>query len=103
MAAMLPGMAAYADQMPQRTVDGGYYTKTIENRPLAGPMRTPGAFVAGALSGFGIMVSCAVAELVAAHVTVGPLPEHAPAFTLERYDDPEYQRELENLTETGQL
>ena len=103
MTAMLPGMAAYADQMPQRIVDGGYYTKTIENRPLAGPMRTSGAFVAGALSGFGIMVSCAVAELVAAHVTGGPLPEHAPAFTLERYDDPEYQRELQNLTETGQL
>jgi glycine/D-amino acid oxidase-like deaminating enzyme len=103
LAAMLPGMAAYADRMPQRIVDGGYYTKTIENRPLAGPMQTEGAFIAGALSGFGIMASCGVAELVAAHVTGGPLPEHAPGFTLARYDDPVYRRELENLTETGQL
>ncbi len=103
LTAMFPGMAAYADRMPQRVVDGGYYTKTIENRPLAGPMQTKGAFVAGALSGFGIMASCGVAELVAAHVTETPLPDHAPAFMLERYEDPEYQRELETLTETGQL
>ncbi|OFW65471.1 MAG: hypothetical protein A2Z12_09300 [Actinobacteria bacterium RBG_16_68_21] len=103
LAAMFPGMAAYADRMPQRIVDGGYYTKTVENRPLAGPMRTPGAFVAGALSGFGIMAACGIADLVAAHVTGSDLPEHAPAFTLERYEDPAYQRELEELTETGQI
>lgn len=89
--------------MPQRIVDGGYYTKTIENRPLAGPMQTKGAFVAGALSGFGIMASCGIAELVAAHITEAPLPNHAAAFMLDRYEDPAYQRELETLTETGQL
>jgi sarcosine oxidase subunit beta len=103
LAAMFPGMAAYADAMPQRIVDGGYYTKTVENRPLAGPMNTPGAFVAGAVSGFGIMAACGVADLVAAHVTGSPLPEHAPSFMLDRYDDPAYQRELLELTETGQI
>ncbi|HEX5631224.1 MAG TPA: FAD-dependent oxidoreductase [Acidimicrobiia bacterium] len=101
--AMFPAMARYLDRMPQQVVDGGYYTKTIENRPLAGPMRTRGAFVAGALSGFGVMAACGVADLVAAHVTAAPLPEYAPAFGLERYDDPEYQREIAQLTETGQL
>lgn len=103
MAAMFPRMAEYLDRMPQRVVDGGYYTKTVENRPLAGPLHTPGAFVAGAVSGFGIMAACGIADLVSAHVTGAPLPAHAPAFTLERYDDPEYQRELTILTETGQL
>jgi sarcosine oxidase subunit beta len=103
LAAMFPRIAEYLDRMPQRVVDGGYYTKTVENRPLAGPMRSPGAFVAGALSGFGIMASCGVAELVAAHVTGDRLPDHAPAFMLERYDDPAYREELATLTETGQL
>jgi len=103
LAAMFPGMQAYAERMPQRVVDGGYYTKTVENRPLAGPMRTGGAFVAGALSGFGIMASAGVADLVAAHVSGAALPAYAPAFMLDRYDDPAYQRKLEELTETGQI
>jgi len=103
LAALLPGMASYAERMPQRIVDGGYYTKTVENRPLAGPMQTEGTFVAGALSGFGIMAASAVAELVTAHVIGAPLPDYAPAFSLARYDDPAYRRELKTLTETGQL
>lgn len=103
MAAMFPRMREYLDRMPQRVVDGGYYTKTVENRPLAGPLQTEGAFVAGAVSGFGIMAACGVADLVATHVTGAPLPDHAPDFTLARYDDPAYQREVAMLTETGQL
>ena len=103
LAAMFPEMSRYLDRMPQQVVDGGYYTKTVENRPLAGPMRTNGAYVAGALSGFGVMAACGVGELVAAHVTGAPLPEHAPGFMLERYDDPAHQREIAELTETGQL
>jgi glycine/D-amino acid oxidase-like deaminating enzyme len=103
MAAMFPRMAEYLDHMPQRVIDGGYYTKTVENRPLAGPLQTDGAFVGGAVSGFGIMAACGVAELVSAHVTGATLPDHARGFTLERYDDPAYRAELAMLTETGQL
>ena len=103
MAAMFPRMADYLDRMPQRVIDGGYYTKTVENRPLAGPLQTEGAFVAGAVSGFGIMAACGLADLVAAHITGAPLPDHAADFTLKRYDDPAYQAELARLTETGQL
>jgi sarcosine oxidase, subunit beta len=103
MATMLPAMAGYLDRMPEPVIDGGYYTKTAENRPLAGPMATEGAFVAGALSGFGVMAACGVAELVALHVTRGELPDHAGAFTLERYDDPGYRAELEALADTGQI
>ena len=103
LAAMFPAMAQYLDHMPQTVVDGGYYTKTVENRPLAGPLQTDGAYVIGALSGFGVMAACGTADLVAARITGTPLPDYAPAFTLERYEDPAYRREIETLTETGQI
>jgi glycine/D-amino acid oxidase-like deaminating enzyme len=59
--------------------------------------------VIGALSGFGLMASCAAGELLAAHLTGGELPGYAPAFQLERYQDPAYLRLLENWGDSGQL
>ncbi len=103
LAAMIPGMKAYLGQLPKPSVDGGYYTKTRENRPLIGPLPVEGAYVIGALSGFGIMAACASGELLAAHLAGDELPHYAPAFRLERYADPEYQKLLESWTETGQL
>jgi glycine/D-amino acid oxidase-like deaminating enzyme len=103
LASMIPEMKAYFGRMPKPLVDGGYYTKTRENRPLIGPLPVEGAYVIGALSGFGIMAACASGELLAAHVTGSQLPHYASAFRLERYEDPEYQKLLESWTETGQL
>jgi len=60
LAAMLPGMRGYFDKMPRPQLDGGYYTKTQENRPLVSPLPVEGAFVIGAVSGYGIMSACAV-------------------------------------------
>lgn len=100
---MVPGVAAYRDRLPESVVDGGYYTKTRENRPLAGPLDTPGAHLAGALSGFGVMVAAGLAELAALHAVGGALPAHAPAFTLQRYDDPAHLAEIAALADTGQL
>ncbi len=71
-------------------VDGGYYIKTRENRPLIGPLPVEGAYISGAYSGFGVMASCAGGELLARHVTGSALPDYAPAFLLSRYQDPEY-------------
>ena len=99
LAAMLPGMKGYFDRMPRPQLDGGYYTKTRENRPLVGPLPVEGAFVIGAVSGYGIMSACAVGELLAQHVTGTELPEYAPAFVLSRYEDPNYLKELENWVE----
>jgi len=48
------------------------------------------------------MVACGAADLVADHVTGAPLPDYAPTFLLSRYDDPEYQEEIDRL-ESGQL
>jgi glycine/D-amino acid oxidase-like deaminating enzyme len=103
LSAMLPGMKAYFGKMPRPQLDGGYYTKTRENRPLVGPMEVDGAYVLGAVSGYGIMSGCGVGELLAAHVTGAKLPSYASAFALSRYDDPEYQKILENWGNEGQL
>jgi glycine/D-amino acid oxidase-like deaminating enzyme len=103
MAAMLPGFQAYFERPPRPYLDGGYYTKTPENRPLIGALPVDGAYVIGALSGYGLMSSCAAGELLAAHVTGSELPAYAPAFSLERYADPAYQRLLQSWGDTGQL
>ena len=103
MAAMVPGLRAYRDRLPETVVDGGYYTKTVENRPLVGPTGIAGSYVAGALSGFGLMAGCAIGELATLHATGGPLPDYAPAFSLERYEDPAYREEIATLADVGQL
>lgn len=103
LAAMLPGMRGYFDKMPRPQLDGGYYTKTRENRPLVGPLPVQGAFVAGAVSGYGIMSACAVGELLAQHVSGAALPGYASALAPSRYDDPEYLDGLESLEDSGEL
>jgi glycine/D-amino acid oxidase-like deaminating enzyme len=103
MAAMIPDLGQYRDRLPETVVDGGYYTKTVENRPLVGPTDVTGSYVVGALSGFGLMAACGVGELAALHATGGPLPDYASAFSLERYDDPKYLEEIASLGEVGQL
>lgn len=96
---MIPGLDAYRGRIPKTVVDGGYYLRTAENLPLIGPLRTPGAFVIGALSGFGIMASQAAAELVALHITGETLPSYADTFRVDRFDDPDYTPSAD----TGQL
>jgi len=103
MAVMVPGLAQYLDRIPRPFVDGGYYTKTRENRPLIGPLPIEGGYVVGALSGYGVMAACAAGELLAAHISGASLPRYATAFTLSRYADPSYQKLLENWGESGQL
>ncbi len=103
MSVMLPELQWYFDRAPKSTMDGGYYTKTPENRPLIGPLPVSGAFIIGAMGGFGLMAACAAGELLAAHVTRSSLPSYANAFLPSRYDDPAYQRLLETWGDIGQL
>jgi len=100
---MLPGLAAYLPRLPRCVVDGGYYTKTPENRFLAGPLPVEGAYVIGGLSGYGLMASNGAADLLADHIVGGALPHYARAFELERYDDPGYRAVLERWGDSGQL
>jgi glycine/D-amino acid oxidase-like deaminating enzyme len=103
LSAMLPGLAAYLERLPQTYMDGGYYTRTRENRPLIGPLPVAGAYIVGGLSGYGLMAACGAAELLGAHLTGAALPEHAAAFAPARYDDPAYVASLESWGDVGQL
>jgi glycine/D-amino acid oxidase-like deaminating enzyme len=105
LATMVPGLGAYADERTSAIVDGGYYCKTPDNRPLIGPTAIEGVYVLGALSGFGIMASQAAAELLAAYVVLDrSRPDYASAFHPARFDDPAYQHVLASLgPKSGQL
>lgn len=103
LSTMVPGLSMYLDRLPESSVDGGYYTKTRENRPLIGPCGPDGFHVVAGLSGFGIMASPAAGELAALHIVGEALPEYANEFLLSRYDDPAYLGEIEDVKESGQL
>ena len=100
---LVPGIAAYVDRMPPTFVDGGYYTKTRENRPLIGALPVDGAWISAAFSGFGLMAAPAAGEILAAQMVGASVPTYARAFAPDRYDDPEYQRRLADWGSTGQL
>ena len=103
MSRMIPALAGYLPRLPRCVVDGGYYTKTRENRFLACPLPLEGAYVLGALSGYGLMASNGAADLLADHIAERPLPSYASAFHLARYDDPAYRARLEHWQDSGQL
>jgi sarcosine oxidase subunit beta len=103
LARMLPALEAYFDRPPRPWLDGGYYTKTQENRPLVGPLALDGAWVIGALSGFGLMAAPACGELLGKHIVGAKLPDYASWFLLERYEDPSYQELLKSWGRSGQL
>ncbi|MEM1384995.1 MAG: FAD-binding oxidoreductase [Pseudomonadota bacterium] len=88
-ARLTPSLAQYIGRLPRsQSHYGGYYTMTEENWPLIGPMGTPGAYVLGALSGFGTMAACQAGTLAAAWVTGAALPDYANALSPARYGDP---------------
>ena len=92
------GLAAYVGRLPRGMHHyGGYYTMTDENWPLIGPMQTPGAFVAGALSGFGSMAACATGRICAAWVNDSPRPAYAKSLSSDRYTDSTLMAELSVL------
>ena len=99
---MLPALGAYMDHLPQPFVDGGFYTKAPDNRPLIGPSGPAGSVVCGAMSGFGVMIAAAAGELAALHATNSPLPEYASAFHPGRFDDADYVASMEGA-DAGQL
>lgn len=101
---MVPGLETYINRMGKPWVDGGYYCKTQENRPLIGPLPVQGAYIIGALSGYGVMACAAAGELLALHIAGGELPGYAPEFLLDRYQDPAYMEMLAHWDPTtGQL
>ena len=92
---MIPALEPYVAAGARGAIDGGYYCKTPENRPLIGPLAVQGAYVCGALSGSGLMSAHASGELVAHHVLGERLPDYARWFLPSRYDDPAYRALVE--------
>jgi glycine/D-amino acid oxidase-like deaminating enzyme len=99
-----PNLRAYHGRLPRRLSHyGGYYTMTKENWPLIGPMKTKGAYVAGALSGYGTMGACAAGALCAAWINGDALPDFARSLSLHRYEDEVLTKCLLEATNTGVL
>lgn len=102
LARMVPALDSYRTGLPESSVDGGYYTKTKENRPLIGPCGPNGFHVIVGLSGFGVMIAAGAASLAAEHIVGDPVAPYAGAFLLSRYEDPDYLATLESA-EAGQI
>lgn len=99
-----PRLKQYYGRLPRQiTHYGGYYTMTKENWPLIGPVKTKGAFIAGALSGFGTMAACATGALCASWVRDAKRPEFAERLSLSRYDNEGLMRQLRDGAGTGVL
>lgn len=88
--AMIPGMRRYFGRGGRCVVDGGYYCKAPDNRPLVGPLGPAGAYVCAALSGYGVMGSQAAGEIVAAQIVGATPPAHAAIADPARLDDAAY-------------
>jgi len=103
-AQFIPALKQYVEQPPQRFSHyGGYYTMTEENWPLIGPLDNHGAFVVGALSGFGTMAACAAGKLCTATICGDKLPSYASNLSLERFRDANLMAELTGNSNKGLL
>jgi len=99
-----PGLATYYGRLPRaRHHYGGYYTLTDENWPLIGSLDVPGAYVVGAMSGFGTMAACAAGDLCARLLTDSELPSFASALSPSRYQNKRLMTELRSLSGRGIL
>ena len=103
MTALAPGLCTYLERLPHAYMDGGYYTKTAENRPLVGRCGGSGSYVCAGFSGFGLMAAPACGELLAAQIVGSARPAYEKAFLPARYDDPAYVSQLAHWGSTGQL
>ena len=102
--ALLPSLEPYVDNPPvRRSHYGGYYTMTDENWPLIGPLGPEGAFLVGALSGFGSMVACAAGSICAAWMCGGALPDYSRDLSLARFENAELMSTITGTANRGIL
>jgi glycine/D-amino acid oxidase-like deaminating enzyme len=84
---LLPRLSRYLGLRPR--VDGGYYVRTPENRPLLGPLEE-GVFLLGAFSGYGVMAALGAGELLARLALGEDPPSWAWTLAPGRFQDPSY-------------
>ncbi len=98
-----PALKKYLGRLPRNFAHyGGYYSMTDENWPIIGPMGIKGAYVVGALSGFGTMTACGAGALITSWIMGDTLPKYASQLSLERYADHNLMQRLKTLS-TGSL
>ncbi|WP_117237860.1 NAD(P)/FAD-dependent oxidoreductase [Thermus sediminis] len=85
---LLPRLLGYLGVRPR--VDGGYYARTPENRPLLGPLEE-GVFLAGAFSGYGVMAALGAGEVLARWALGEDLPSWAQTLAPSRFQNPGYR------------
>lgn len=100
---LIPEMSKYRHRYQKPQIDGGYYTRTVDNRPIIGDLEIEGLYIIGALSGFGIMAACGAGELVANYITGSDLPLYADSFSMKRFNNPGYVESLQDSDFSGQL
>ena len=99
-----PALRQYLGALPRDRVHyGGFYPMTKENWPLIGAAKTPGVFLATALSGYGTMSACAAGDLCARAVVGAPVPSFAGTLSLARYEDKALMDELNSAESRGLL
>jgi len=99
-----PALTQYLGALPRDRVHyGGFYPMTKENWPLIGAAKTPGVFLAAALSGYGTMSACAAGDLCARAVVGAPAPSFAGPLSLARYEDEALMNELDSAESRGLL
>jgi glycine/D-amino acid oxidase-like deaminating enzyme len=103
MSKLIPALRGYFGRVPRPQLDGGFYTKSRDNRPIIGRTSIGGIYLAGGLSGYGIMSACGVGELTANIINGDGLPSYASAFAIERFEDPAYIKWMESVKDSGQL
>jgi len=106
-----PELKQYYSRLPTSLHHyGGFYTLTDENWPLIGSMnldgteaKAEGAFVVGALSGFGTMAAAAAGDLCARLMMDTDIPHYAEALSPQRYTDTQLMTEIHTLSQRGIL
>jgi glycine/D-amino acid oxidase-like deaminating enzyme len=103
-AALVPSLQTYNGSLPPKYSHyGGYYPMTDENWPLVGPMGVNGAYVVGALSGFGTMAACAAGQICASWLAGVTQPDYVSRLSMARYADADLMSELRTATNKGIL
>ena len=101
----IPQLSAYENDIPTPITEyAGYYTRTKDNWPLIGPTKIPNVFVIGALSGYGTMTACAAGQLCSKYILNDQeLPDYAPYFHPNKYQNPAIVKEINAIKSDGQL
>lgn len=101
----IPQLLEYENDIPTPITEfAGYYTRTKENWPLIGPTEIPNVFLIGALSGYGTMTACAAGQLCSKYILKSTdLPDYAPYFHPNKYQNPTIINEISAIKSDGQL